>query len=239
MRIVGLVTAVIVGAIFFWVLLASENEAAEEQAPERKVGHASQPVATGPEAPESQEPPPTMEIIYAHETAEPDGLVTYSDNVFVGQVLEAVGHEPWTSTIPGDEKPQTQWSVRVGEVLKSSGKAPVFRGGEVVVNQIGGPDPQSREPYVVQGVWEDGTIMTDRMMEPGESYLLATTYDPNGGWQAISAQPTGNQPLSHEEVSGEAVLNAFREAAAQTPSEAATEAPADASGQQVRQPEGD
>lgn len=137
MRIVGLVTAVIVGAIFFWGLLARENEIAEEKAPERKVGQASQSVATGPEAPESQEPtPPTMEIIYTPETAEPDGLVTYLDNVFVGQVLEAVGHEPWTSTIPGDEKPQTQWSVRVGEVLKSSGEAPVFRGSEVVVNQI-------------------------------------------------------------------------------------------------------
>lgn len=41
MRIVGLVTAVIVGAIFFWGLLARENEIAEEKALERKVGQAS------------------------------------------------------------------------------------------------------------------------------------------------------------------------------------------------------
>lgn len=74
-------------------------------------------------------------------------------------------------------------------------------------------------------MWEEGAIKTDRMMEPGESYLLATTYDRSRGWQAISAQPTGNQPLSGEEVSKEAILDAFREAAGQAANGAATNSP--------------
>lgn len=139
----------IVGTIFFLNFLSGPDETTEKK-PAEKTTKASEPVSDGPKAPESQEPPPpTMEIIYAPETAKTDGLVSYSDNVFVGEVVEPVSHEPWTSTIPGDEKPQTQWSVRVGEVLKSSGEAPVSQGGEVVVNQIGGPDRKSGETYVV------------------------------------------------------------------------------------------
>ena len=216
MKVIGFaaVAATIIGAILFWGFFSGDGEAAKEKAA-GKTSPSSEPVVHAPKAPESNRPPtPTIEIMYDPQTSTPDGLVGYSDNVFVGEVMKSVGHDPWTSTIPGDEKPQTQWSVRVSDVLKSSGKDPVSRGDATVVNQIGGEDRKSGKSFVVQGVWDHGSIKIDQLMKPGQSYLLATTYDANSDWQTISAQPTGNQLLSGDDASAQAVLDAFRSAAA-------------------------
>ncbi len=172
-------------------------------------------VRGGPNVPSSAPAPevPSIGIEYSQDTVTVEALVGYSDNLFVGKVLGAAGNEPWTSTIPGDSKPQTQWSVEVLKAYKSSGPKPLKEGEEATVNQVGGADSDGRA-YTVQGIWgrgeggEEGghehedkedVVLTDRLLKDGDLYLFATKYEEAKGWHAISAQPVGNVPLEDED----------------------------------------
>jgi hypothetical protein len=162
--------------------------------------------------------PVEQEILYTFDIFDKRQLVGYSDNVFVGRVLRRVGDEPLMTTIPGVKPPQTQYSVAVLETIKSGGPHPLAAGDEAVVNQSGGVDPETGRQLVVTGVSSTdghGEVghATDAPLEPGEKYLLATRYDASERWHAISAQPTGDVPLSGATERGE-VVAAFREAAA-------------------------
>jgi hypothetical protein len=158
--------------------------------------------------------PVKQEIHYIFDKRQ---LVGYSDNVFVGRVLKRVGDEPLKTTIPGAKPPQTQYSVTVLETIKSGGPHPLATGDEAVVNQFGGVEPKTGRQLVVVGVsstdghGEVGHAI-DAPLQPGEEYLLATRYDHTERWHAISAQPTGDVPLSRAGEQAELVA-AFREAA--------------------------
>lgn len=184
-------------ALVLWVFGGSEDRArAEREAPR----------------------PVEQEIHYTFDIFDKRQLVGYSDNVFVGRVLKRVGDEPLKTTVPGAKPPQTQYSVTVLETIKSGGPHPLAAGDEAVVNQSGGVDPETGQQLVVVGVsatnghGEVGHAI-DAPLQPGEEYLLATRYDTAERWHAISAQPTGDVPLSGATERGE-VVAAFREAAA-------------------------
>ncbi len=188
----------------------------------KDVGRGGAGVPSAAPAPEV----PSVGIEYSEQTATPEGLVDYSHNLFVGKVLGSVGNEPWTSTIPGDSKPQTQWSVEVLKTYKSSGPEPLREGEKATVNQVGGQDGDGRI-YTVQGIWgrgesgdagehdedEEDVVLTDRLLKEGDLYLLATHYDEANGWHAISAQPVGNVPLEGDEDLAKKRLAMYVEAA--------------------------
>jgi len=179
-------------ALVLWVFGGSEDRARAER-----------------EAPRAVE----QEILYTFDIFDKRELVGYSDNVFVGRVLKRVGDEPLKTTIPGANPPQTQYSVAVLETIKSGGPGPLVAGDEAVVNQSGGVDPETGRQLVVVGVSATDGHAADSPLQPGEEYLLATRYDPAEHWHNISAQPTGDVPLSGATERG-AVVAAFREAAA-------------------------
>jgi hypothetical protein len=168
---------------------------------------------------------PSIGIEYTKQTATVEGLVDYSHNLFVGKVLGASGNEPWSSTIPGDDKPQTQWSVEVLRTYKSSGPKPLREGEKATVNQVGGQD-EGGKTYTVQGIWgrgeagdgdehehEQDVVLTDRLLKEGDLYLLATHYDEANSWHAISAQPVGNVSLEGDEGRARRALEMYSEAA--------------------------
>jgi hypothetical protein len=187
-------------AIVLWVFGGSEDRArADREAPR----------------------PAEQEILYTFDIFDKRQLVGYSDNVFVGRVLKKVGDEPLKTTIPGAKPPQTQYSVAVLETIKSGGPDPLAAGDEAIVNQSGGVDPETGRQLVVIGAsatngHAHGEVghATDAPLQPGEEYLLATRYDSTEHWHAISAQPTGDVPLSGATERAE-VVAAFTEAAAQ------------------------
>ncbi|HKH75835.1 MAG TPA: hypothetical protein VKA51_02645 [Rubrobacteraceae bacterium] len=158
--------------------------------------------------------PAEQEILYTFDIFDKRQLVGYSDNVFVGRVLKKVGDEPLKTTIPGAKPPQTQYSVAVLETIKSGGPDPLAAGDEAIVNQSGGVDPETGRQLVVIGASATDGHAADSPLRPGEEYLFATRYDPTEHWHAISAQPTGDVPLSGATERAE-VVAAFTEAAAQ------------------------
>ena len=234
MRKSGLLTraVVLVVALAYagGVFRAREDPVTGESQDEKPPSGAQQgkEVRTPPGGPSAAPEPDmhTVEILYTEETSDVEGLVGYSHNVFVGEVLEAVGDEPWSSTIPGDRKPQTQWSVEVLRTFKSSGPEPLREGDAATVNQVGGED-ETGKPYVAQGVWgsldgaaEEGggeagrpVELVDRLMRVGDLYLFSTHYDEANGWHAISAQPIGNVSLEGDEGRARRALEMYSEAA--------------------------
>lgn len=184
-------------------------------------------VRRAPGAPSAAPVPdmPTVAVEWSEQTATVEGLVAYSHNVFVGEVREAVGDEPWKSTIPGDSKPQTQWSVEVLRTYKSSGPKPLAEGDEAIVNQVGGED-ETGKAYAVQGIWGRGeageedehehdkdVVLTDRLLRAGDLYMFATHYDEANGWHAISAQPVGNKSLEGDEAVARRTIEMYSGAA--------------------------
>lgn len=163
-------------------------------------------------AAERAEPTPRTERIersYDYDIFDERRLVGHSENVFLGEVLGVVGREPMRDSIPDEvvpPTPQTQYRVRVAEVVKSTGDAPLRAGTETVVNAAGGPN-EDGAPTVV-AAFACGREGTDAPLVPGEAYLFATRYDGPGGWQELTAQPGGAVPAG-EGAEREALLAAY------------------------------
>lgn len=113
--------------------------------------------------------PPGAEAaeLHAHnavDTSDDRRLVGFADNVFFGHVAAKTGETAELSV------PETQFEVRVLEVVKG-GVA-----GTITVNQFGGV--------------KDGRLVRmegDQLLEPGQTYLLATRSRPEKGWETMVA----------------------------------------------------
>ena len=110
-------------------------------------------------------PPLTVHADNAVDTSDDRRLVGFADNVFVGRVLARSGQTDELSM------PETQFRVEVLDTLKGS------LSGTVTVNQFG-------------GVADGRTVLLegDALLEPGETYLLATRTRTDLGWETVVAQ---------------------------------------------------
>ncbi|MFO7296390.1 MAG: hypothetical protein C0P72_010255 [Clostridia bacterium] len=100
--------------------------------------------------------PAIIRATFVTDFKDPRKLVGYSDNVFVGRVIEQTG------VIERAGTPETQFKVEVLENIK--GKLE----GTVIVNQQGGYDRETGRLYLMEG---------DTLLQPGKMYLFATGYD--------------------------------------------------------------
>jgi hypothetical protein len=97
------------------------------------------------------------------ELADPGRLMVAADNVFVGRVLAKVGQRDGAV-------PQTRFRTEVLESFKGD------LSGDVIVNQHGGYHRRLNELVLVFG---------DSLLEPGRSYLIATTGDTDSGLHVL------------------------------------------------------
>lgn len=103
---------------------------------------------------------------YYVDLEDPRALVGWADNVFLGQVIQAVGPaEP-------DPMPQTLFKVRPWEVLK--GAVP----REVIVAQQLGPHPETGDLLGREG---------DQPLKIGQVYMFSTRTHRNGTWETPAA----------------------------------------------------
>ena len=77
-----------------------------------------------------------------------------------------------------------------------------------MVDQMGGIDKETGEPYVINTI-TGGAHYTDDILQPENEYLFATRYDPARGFHTIAAQPHGNVLLTGNEE-GAATLELYR-----------------------------
>lgn len=99
------------------------------------------------------------------DLSEDRRLVGLADSVFFGQVLEGLGQTEefgW---------PETQFSVKVLEVLKGSAA------GLVTVNQQGGYRKEDNSLFRMEG--------DPQLLEPGNSYLLVTRTFQQKEWHTL------------------------------------------------------
>ena len=184
---------------------ASRSDTAQDQAEARDVSN----VASGNKPPPKL---PMIEALPAFDTSDPRRLIGFSENVFVAQVEQKVSEVPLKSSIPNDDgEPQVQFRVQVGETIKSGGPEPLSTGDKAVVDQMGGIDEETGEPYVVNTI-TGGAHFTDHMLEAGNEYLFATRFDPARGFHTITAQPHGNVLLTGSDE-GAATLELYRRSA--------------------------
>lgn len=97
-----------------------------------------------------------------------------SHNVFIGKILRVVGAEDAMKI-----GPVTQFEVEVLDNIKGDLK------GTVIVQQESG--------------YRNGILYTyhgGKLMEPGETYLLATRYYQERDWYHLSSHPNGSKLLS-------------------------------------------
>ena len=155
---------------------------------------------------------PMIEALPAFDTSDPRRLIGFSENVFVGRVEQKVSELPLKSSIPNDDgEPQVQFRVQVGETIKSGGPEPLATGDKAVVDQMGGIDEETGEPYVINTI-TGGAHFTDHILEPGNEYLFATRFDPARGFHTITAQPHGNVLLTGSDE-GASTLELYRRSA--------------------------
>lgn len=121
----------------------------------------------------------------AFNTSNDRKLVGFSDNVFVGEVLEQTGSSP--NTHPPEVNstgfsPQTQFSVRVLENIKGD------LDGTITVSQYGGYDEGELE--LVEG---------DTLLEPGQRHLFVTRYNQYDDWHTIVTPNKADIPINSQE----------------------------------------
>jgi hypothetical protein len=124
-------------------------------------------------------------------------LVAAASDVFVGDVIAAVGTEPVHTSIVGQNIPQTQFAVRVAQVIVGTAV------GQVVVNQLAGVDPNSGSVIEFEG---------DTPLQPGQRVLLVTKYLPDRRWYQIIAPGYADLPISDAQQEQE-LVSRFRRAA--------------------------
>jgi hypothetical protein len=121
---------------------------------------------------------PAIKIVQqsnAYDTSDPRKLVGFSDNVFIGKVIEQVGTKSLNSL------PETQFKVEVLDNIKG------HLNGTVKVNQQGGYD------------WNTIVLFEgDKLLEEGQKYLFATKYLEKENWHTL-VPVDGDIPISNEE----------------------------------------
>jgi hypothetical protein len=128
---------------------------------------------------------PNIEIVEqsnAYDTSDPRKLVGFSDNVFIGKVVEQVG------TKALNDIPETQYKVEVLDNIKGD------LNGMVKVNQQGGYH------------WNKIVLFEgDKLLKEGQIYLFATRYLERENWHTL-VPVDGDVPISNEEEKSELII---------------------------------
>lgn len=110
----------------------------------------------------------------AFDTSNPRKLVGFSDNVFVGKVIEQIGSESLNGF------PETQFKVEVLDNIKG------VLNGTVKVNQQGGHK------------WNKIVLFEgDKLLEVGQTYLFITRYLESQNWHTL-VPVHGDLPINNE-----------------------------------------
>jgi hypothetical protein len=134
---------------------------------------------------------------YGFDPSDDQTLVAYATDIFVGRVLGQAGAVGAPTSAPGQEMPQTQYTVEVLETIKGAAA------GVVTVNQIGGIDASAGRPLMLAG---------DTPLRPATSELFLTVAVPERGWHQIAAGGYGH--LAADDVARRVALVArFSQAA--------------------------
>jgi len=152
--------------------------------------------------------PHVVALAYDYDIDDERFVVALSDNVFAGRVERVAGDEGAPTTIPGEDRPQTQYAVRVLAVVKSSGADPLREGERAYVNREGGVGPETHRRQVIEAHY-CGERATDRPLAAGEEYLFSTHYEPRRKLHTLVAQPTGARLIGSREGRG-AIVAAYR-----------------------------
>jgi hypothetical protein len=115
--------------------------------------------------------------IYALDPSDDRALATYATDVFIGRVRDQTGAVGAPTSAPGQELPQSQFAVEVLHLLKGQAA------GVVIVNQVGGLDPQAGQIMLLEG---------DTLLRPGASELFLVVSVPERGWYQIVAAGHGH-----------------------------------------------
>lgn len=124
--------------------------------------------------------------IYVADFSKDDILIGASHNVFVGRVLNQSGEKSLGST------PETQFTVEVISNIKGDLK------GTVTVNQFGGYKNGALVTVEDDTPIPNGKSAGTYMLEPGQTYLLATRYNEQEDWHTLNSFPTARKLLSKD-----------------------------------------
>jgi hypothetical protein len=206
-------------ALFAWLVATQEDGGAAGSLAGSMAGSTTRTATAGSPASKSAKnvvapggvPGPRPDVValaYGYDIDDERFVVALSDNVFAGRVERFSGEEPAPTTIPGEDRPQTQYAVRVLAVVKSSGADPLREGERAYVNREGGVSPGTGVQQLIEAHY-CGERATDRPLVAGEEYLFSTYYEPRRDLHTLVAQPTGARLIGSREGRG-AIVAAYR-----------------------------
>src|SRR3989344_1405046 len=125
-----------------------------------------------------------LHLLWGGDYRQNTVLMGDSHHVFIGKVVGQVGNKKRLSY------PETQFEVEVISNIKGS------LAGSVVVNQEGGY--QDGVLYVVSGgdVVGPSRGAEDYLLQPGNTYLLATRYSSQENWYTLNSHPSASKLVS-------------------------------------------
>jgi len=115
--------------------------------------------------------------IYAFDPRNDRALAAYATDIFIGRVSGQTGAAGAPTSAPEQDLPQSQFAVEVLHLLKGQAA------GEVIVNQVGGLDPQAHQIMLLEG---------DALLRPGARELFLVVSVPERGWYQIVAAGHGH-----------------------------------------------
>ena len=129
----------------------------------------------------------TVQTSHAFDVTDPQRLVGWADNVFVGKVVKMTG------TSNEREVLETQFKVKLEENIKGELE------GEVIVNQQGGYEGKNLI-----------LVENDQLLKEGESYLFITRMNEEQNWHTVV--PVYGDIMMKSEAHKEELLNKYRQA---------------------------
>jgi hypothetical protein len=116
--------------------------------------------------------------IYELDPSDDRALAAYATDIFIGRVRDQTGTTGAPTSAPGQELPQSQFTVEVMQRVRGQAA------GVVTVNQVGGLDQQARQIMLLEG---------DALLRPGDSELFLAVFVPERGWYQIIAAGHGHR----------------------------------------------
>jgi outer membrane protein assembly factor BamB len=127
---------------------------------------------------------------WAFDPSDEAQLARFATDIFVGRVVAVTGHEGVPTSAPGMAIPATQYAVAVEQTIKGSAD------DTVVVSQLAGIDATSGCLMLFEGDW---------LLQPGETALFVTGYDPVSGWRWLVADGHSHPRIENEQQRSELV----------------------------------
>ncbi|MCM3574004.1 hypothetical protein M3172_12470 [Mesobacillus subterraneus] len=129
----------------------------------------------------------TVQTSHAFDVTDPQRLVGWADNVFVGKVIKMSGTSEESGML------ETQFKVEVAETIKGELQ------GEVTVNQQGGYE--GKKLILVEN---------DQLLKEGESYLFISRNNEEHDWHTVV--PVYGDILINSEAHKEELLTKYEKA---------------------------